>query len=414
MSAPQLTQYALGTAAVTADGLNTFEQTCDNFSQLRTFSGTQGMQVFARGRTSPGDQFGGVFYWVATSTATDDNLNVITPSGNASAGRWIRINFVGGGSGPPGPTIYPSAGIPNSTGSTWGTSYSTTGTGTSVALATGPTLNTPVIASGGMQYTPQASAPTYAEGLVWWDSNQHALSYYSDVIGNILTIGQETQVKVINNTGSTIANGAPVYVTGTSSGQAYPNVALAQANTIAASSVLGLTNGSIANGSVGYVTTAGIITGVSTGSFTVGTVLYLSPYSAGQIQGTPPPTGYSVQIGVVSYSNSPNGSIYVKQTTPLSVTSGSIANLVTTASVSFTESATTGQKTIIVTGAAVTVTLPTAVGNTAQLTYKLSVAGTLTLTPQASQTIDGSSSVSVSTQYTSITIVSDNSNWWVT
>lgn len=36
--------------------------------------------------------------------------------------------------------VYPGAGIPNSTGSAWGTSYSTTGSGTVVALATGPTF----------------------------------------------------------------------------------------------------------------------------------------------------------------------------------------------------------------------------------------------------------------------------------
>jgi len=40
---------------------------------------------------------------------------------------------------------YPGAGIANSTGSAWGTSYTTTGTGTVVALATSPTLVTPVL-----------------------------------------------------------------------------------------------------------------------------------------------------------------------------------------------------------------------------------------------------------------------------
>ena len=40
---------------------------------------------------------------------------------------------------------YPGAGIANSTGSAWGTSYTTTGTGTVVALATSPTLVTPAL-----------------------------------------------------------------------------------------------------------------------------------------------------------------------------------------------------------------------------------------------------------------------------
>lgn len=41
------------------------------------------------------------------------------------------------------PMTYPAAGIPNSTGSAWGTSYSTTGSGTVVALATSPSFTTP-------------------------------------------------------------------------------------------------------------------------------------------------------------------------------------------------------------------------------------------------------------------------------
>ena len=45
-----------------------------------------------------------------------------------------------GATGATGPTTYPGAGIANSTGSAWGTSYTTSGTGTVVALATTPTI----------------------------------------------------------------------------------------------------------------------------------------------------------------------------------------------------------------------------------------------------------------------------------
>jgi hypothetical protein len=43
----------------------------------------------------------------------------------------------------PAAMVYPGAGIPNSTGSAWTTSYSTSGTGTVVALATGAALTNP-------------------------------------------------------------------------------------------------------------------------------------------------------------------------------------------------------------------------------------------------------------------------------
>jgi hypothetical protein len=41
--------------------------------------------------------------------------------------------------------VYPGVGIANSTGSAWGTSYTTTGTGTVVALATSPSFTTPLL-----------------------------------------------------------------------------------------------------------------------------------------------------------------------------------------------------------------------------------------------------------------------------
>jgi hypothetical protein len=45
----------------------------------------------------------------------------------------------------PASFAYPGAGIANSTGSAWGTSYTTTGSGTVVALATSPSFTTPVL-----------------------------------------------------------------------------------------------------------------------------------------------------------------------------------------------------------------------------------------------------------------------------
>jgi hypothetical protein len=59
--------------------------------------------------------------------------NVLTSNGTA----WLSQAATG--------QTYPGTGIPNSTGSAWGTSYSTTGSGTVVALATSPSFTTPVL-----------------------------------------------------------------------------------------------------------------------------------------------------------------------------------------------------------------------------------------------------------------------------
>lgn len=59
----------------------------------------------------------------------------------------------------PSSMVYPGAGIPNSTGSAWGTSYSTSGSGTVVALTTSPVFTTPNLG------TPSAATLTNATGL---------------------------------------------------------------------------------------------------------------------------------------------------------------------------------------------------------------------------------------------------------
>ncbi|MFZ4059559.1 MAG: hypothetical protein ACOYKE_15550, partial [Ferruginibacter sp.] len=82
------------------------------------------------------------------------------------------------------PTVYPSSGIANSTGSAWGTSYSTSGSGTALALTTSPTFITPVLGTpssgtltnctglpvGGISATGTPSITTYLRGDGAWST----------------------------------------------------------------------------------------------------------------------------------------------------------------------------------------------------------------------------------------------------
>lgn len=169
----------------------------------------------------------------------------------------------------------------------------------------------------------KSAQPTYQEGVVWYDSTQKSLAFYNDANYSPVFVGENIVLKVYNNTGSTIAKGSAVYIKngGTFT---YPNVALARADSVSTSAVIGLMNASTPSGSIGYVTSTGIITGVNTGAISEGTILYLSPYASGQLMNTIPPTGYVVQVGVVSHSNSLNGTIFTKQTTPLAISASTI------------------------------------------------------------------------------------------
>lgn len=82
-------------------------------------------------------------------------VQVVAPG---SSGNVLTSNGTTWQSTAPAAQTYPGAGIPNSTGSAWGTSYSTTGTG-DVVLSTSPTLVTPALG------TPSSGTLTNATGL---------------------------------------------------------------------------------------------------------------------------------------------------------------------------------------------------------------------------------------------------------
>lgn len=86
-----LAVYQQGGNPVNADGFNTFTQSCDVFADLRAFVGTDGIQVFARGKTTVDDGSQGYFYWDTSQVApVDDNDDTIVPYGSSGA-CWTRI-----------------------------------------------------------------------------------------------------------------------------------------------------------------------------------------------------------------------------------------------------------------------------------------------------------------------------------
>ncbi len=99
---------------------------------------TSTVHTYTTGTSAPG----------ATCTIGQRYLRISTNQAYdcTSTNTWTEVS---GGSGS---MTYPGAGIANSTGSAWGTSYTTSGSGTVVALATSaalatPTLTTPTVAS---------------------------------------------------------------------------------------------------------------------------------------------------------------------------------------------------------------------------------------------------------------------------
>jgi hypothetical protein len=86
-----------------------------------------------------------------TNTAPDQTVVLTAGTGISTSGTYPNFTIAN-----TGVAAYPGAGIPNSTGSAWGTSYTTSGSGTVVALATAAALNTPVVTN----YTETLYAPS--------------------------------------------------------------------------------------------------------------------------------------------------------------------------------------------------------------------------------------------------------------
>lgn len=127
----------------------------------------------------------------------------------------------------------------------------------------------------------------------------------------------------------------------------------------------------------------------------------------------------SPAVGLVAYQTDGTEGLYQYKSTGWTLVAGSggsTAYSVTSATTTYSETATSGTKIVKAdtTGGAFTVSLPTAVGNTATIIIKKS-AGTASLTIDAAgtETIDGGLTATITKVYESITLISDNANWQI-
>jgi hypothetical protein len=155
-----------------------------------------------------------------------------------------------------------------------------------------------------------ASSPTYRQGLLYYNTSSYCYTYFNET-GSI-NVGREQQFRCYNSSSTTIYNGAPVYMSGSTGN--YPNIYAALSDgTWTKSNVLGLATQDISFGNYGYVTRLGRVDGITRGlPFPVGTVLYLSPFLSGSLTSTNPTGSFeSVNIGIVIASGSGGSTVAV-------------------------------------------------------------------------------------------------------
>jgi hypothetical protein len=169
------------------------------------------------------------------------------------------------------------------------------------------------VSTNWIDFTPQDTiehpTPSQVEGRVFYHDEYKALTVYNDITGSSLQVGHEEWIRVYNNSGSSIANGTPLYASG-AQGEVM-TVAPANASSEAASRVIGVATNDIANNSEGVATVRGLISGIDTSGLTAGQPVHLSP--SGGFQNSAPTYPYfPVDLGGCVVSDASNGYIYIR------------------------------------------------------------------------------------------------------
>ena len=124
----------------------------------------------------------------------------------------------------------------------------------------------------------------------------------------ILNIGLPfISLEVRNNSGSSIAKGTPVYISGYST---KPTIAKSDSDDLTTFPVIGITQSAITNGSDGVIIVSGIFEGINTSSYNAGEILYVA--NGGGLTDTIP-TGGSGAVAVVAKSHATTGVLVVGQ-----------------------------------------------------------------------------------------------------
>jgi hypothetical protein len=242
----------------------------------------------------------------ATRLAIGANNTVLTSNGTTAS--WVSGS---------GFMVYPSAGIANSTGSAWGTSYSTTGSGTVVALATAPTLNNPVISN--YQDFSNGAATTLAAGRMWYNGTTGSWNLGMGN-GNITQqVGEELYRYGKASAAITDSPLQLVYKTGVVGASGVITFAPAIAGITNSDQILGCATESIALNGFGRVTTYGIVNNITTNGTAYGETwadnddIYYNPVTGGLTKTIPTAPNLKLLVGtVINAAGGGAGSFIVK------------------------------------------------------------------------------------------------------
>ena len=160
-----------------------------------------------------------------------------------------------------------------------------------------------------LDFNTASSNPSHSEGRLFYDQSRDSIAYYNSNSALTIHTGQDTVLRVYNDTGSTITAGSPVYLTGEAG--AVPTIAKASATSEAASMAVGILPSDIANSGYGFVVTHGIVF-FDTSSLTVGERVHVGVTAGSTVTAPPSYPYYTTDLGLVLLSSASNGCVYIE------------------------------------------------------------------------------------------------------
>lgn len=168
---------------------------------------------------------------------------------------------------------------------------------------------TPSLSVDSIQFDKEAGV-SVVEGQAAWNNVDKTLDLgLTD--GVVLQMGQESLVRVLNNTGGTLVDGEVVYITGAQGNRT--TVAKTRADLVTADLTIGVVTQTILNNQSGFLTLTGLVRNFDTSMWNEGDELWLSGSVLGGITNIKPTApDNSVHIGFVVRSHATLGSIFVR------------------------------------------------------------------------------------------------------
>ena len=162
-----------------------------------------------------------------------------------------------------------------------------------------------------LDFVPQDPVPAFTIGRIFYDEVEHTHTFYNDIEGVSLQIGEELRARLINDTGFTLLDGKAVAVIG-AVGASLQVELLDTSDFNSSIRGFGLMTIETINGQPGYAIRYGAVRHLNTLTLSVGDIVYGDPDNPGEWTNVRPLSpNYPVRIGICLISDEFEGVIGV-------------------------------------------------------------------------------------------------------